>query len=103
MLGGYVRDERYVALADVAVVIGYGDRMVATHSLANGAIIADIEPGPCRVTLARDGFGAKRVAMTVTPGKPYLFRLLSDRLMGYAWPKWVTAGQEGEFRVHSTD
>jgi hypothetical protein len=103
MLLGYVSDERYVALANVAVVIENRDGMAATRSLANGAIVADIEPGPWRVTLAKDGFGAKRVDMTVTAGKLYQFRLLSDRLLGYAWPKWVTAGQEGEFRTHSTE
>jgi N,N-dimethylformamidase len=103
ILIGYVSDERYVALVDVAVVIENGAGMIATRSLANGAVVADVEPGPCRVTLAKDGFGAKRVEMAVTPGKQYQFRLLSDRLLGYAWPKWVTAGQEGEFRIHSTD
>jgi hypothetical protein len=29
-------------------------------------------------------------------------RLLSDRLLGYAWPKWIPAGEVGEFRVHSS-
>src|SRR5262249_1060940 len=103
MLVGYVSDERYIALVDVAVVIENSDGIIASNSLANGAIVASVEPGPCRVTLAKDGFGAKRVEMTATPGKPYQFRLLSDRLLGYVWPKWVTAGQEGEFRIHSTD
>jgi hypothetical protein len=28
---------------------------------------------------------------------------LSDRLLGYAWPKWVRAGERAEFRVHSTE
>jgi hypothetical protein len=77
--------------------------MVATRSLANGAVMADIDPGPYRVTLARDGFGPKRVEMTADLARPFSFRLLSDRLLGYVWPKWVTAGAEGEFRVHSTD
>src|SRR5438270_10949522 len=103
MLVGYVSDERYVALVDVAVVIENDSGMIATRSLANGAIVGDVEAGPCRVTLAKDGFGAKRVEMTVTPGKPYPFRLLSDRLLGYAWPKRATTRQEGQFRVHSTD
>lgn len=102
MLIGYVSDEYYSALCDVAVVVERGDELIATRSLANGAIVADVEPGPCRVCLAKDGFGARRVEMTITPDVPYQFRLLSDRLLGYAWPKWVAAGQEGEFRVHST-
>jgi hypothetical protein len=103
MLIGFVSDERYVALHDVAVVFESGGEMIATRSLANGAVLADVKPGPYRVSLAKDGFGAKRVEMTVMPDKPYQFRLLSDRLLGYVWPKWISAGNEGEFRVHSTD
>src|SRR5262245_10157674 len=38
MLVGYVSDERYVALADVAVVIENDAGMFATRSLANGAV-----------------------------------------------------------------
>ena len=42
--------------------------------------------------------------MTVEPGAaPYQFRLLSDGLLGYAWPKWVRAGETSEFRVHSVE
>jgi hypothetical protein len=28
---------------------------------------------------------------------------LSDCLLGYVWPKWVKAGEKGEFRVHSVE
>jgi hypothetical protein len=103
MLVGYVSDERYVALADVSLAFEQGSGLIAARSLANGAVLVDVQPGPCRVALARDGFGAKHVAMTVDPARPYQFRLLSDRMLGYVWPKWITAGQEGEFRIHSTD
>ena len=34
---------------------------------------------------------------------PYQFRLLSDGLLGYAWPKWVRSGERSEFRVHSVE
>src|SRR5438132_6786800 len=95
MLVGYVSDERYVAVHDVAVVFESSGEMIATRSLANGAVVADVTAGPYRISLAKDGFGSKRVEMMVTPGQPYQFRLLSDRLLGYAWPKWITAGQEG--------
>ena len=37
------------------------------------------------------------------PERPHDFRLLSDTLLGYVWPKWVKGGQEGEFRVHSVE
>lgn len=102
MLVGYVSDERYLALADVAVAFENSE-IVPARSLANGAILADITPGSYRVTLAKDGFGSKRVEMTVDPARPYQFRLLSDKLLGLVWPKWVNAGQDGEFRIHSTD
>ena len=32
--------------------------------------------------------------MTVEPGQPYHFRLLTDALLGYAWPKWVRGGEQ---------
>src|SRR5205085_589988 len=99
----YVSDERYVALSDVAVVFNYGANLVATRSFANGAVVADVKPGPFRVTLAKDGFGSKCVQMTVDAARPYQFRLLSDKLLGYIWPKWTTCGKESEFRIHSTD
>jgi hypothetical protein len=41
--------------------------------------------------------------MTVAPGKPYHFRLLSDSLLGYAWPKCVKVGEKSEFRVHAVE
>lgn len=36
-------------------------------------------------------------------GIPYQFRLLSDTLCGYAWPKWSRTGERTEFRVHSVE
>ena len=103
MLVGYVSDERYVALADV--LLEFEDRVtsIEARSRASGAIHADIEPGPYRVTLSKPGYGAKRVRMTVSPSRPFQFRLLSDGLLGYAWPKWVRAGEQAEFRVHSVE
>ena len=103
MLIGYVSDENYVALADVAVVIETPTEMVPARSLANGAILADLPPGNYRVTLSKDGFGAKRITIAVSEGKPLQFRLLSDGLAGYAWPKWARSGEKSEFRVHSPE
>src|SRR5207253_2378411 len=34
---------------------------------------------------------------------PLHFRLLSDCLLGYAWPKWCRSGDRVEFRVHSVE
>src|SRR3954465_16024088 len=102
MLIGYVSDERYVAISGVAVEIErYGESAAVIQSSPRGAIHADIEPGQYRVTLAKDGFGSKSVAVTVDPANPYQFRLLSDGLLGYMWPKWVRSGERSEFRVHA--
>lgn len=103
MLVGYVSDERFVALCDVAFVFENERDAVPTRSLANGAVYADVESGPYLVTISKGGFGSKRVQIEAQPGEPHQFRLLSDGLLGYAWPKWVRAGESSEFRVHSPE
>ena len=101
---GYVSDERYVAIADVAIEIQHDGQTVAvTHSTARGGIYAEIAPGRYRVTLAKEGFGSKHVDLDIAEGSPYQFRLLSDGLLGYMWPKWVRSGERAEFRVHSVE
>ena len=103
MLIGFASDERYVALADV--LFEFEDRVSSfeTRSRASGAVHADLEPGPYRVTISKPGYGAKRLELTIAHGRPHQFRLLSDGLLGYAWPKWVRAGEQAEFRVHSVE
>jgi N,N-dimethylformamidase len=103
MLVGYVSDERYVALPDVALLFENDAGWVEARSLANGSVRADLAPGEYRVTLNKAGYGAKRVNVTVAEGKPHHFRLLADCLLGYVWPKWVRSGERGEFRVHSPE
>ncbi len=103
MLVGYVSDERYTALADVLLEFEVGGPSVETRSRASGAVYAELEPGQYRVTLSKPGYGAKRVGMSVSSSRPYQFRLLSDGLLGYAWPKWVRSGEKSEFRVHSIE
>jgi hypothetical protein len=102
MLIGFVSDEDYAALCDVALVFERDGLMVPARSLANGAVLADLAPGPYRVTLNKPGYGPKRAMMTVETGRAYQFRLLSDKLLGYVWPKWARSGEESEFRVHAT-
>lgn len=103
MLIGYVSDENYAALEGVSIELkGAGVWTVAT-SWPSGAVHADIAPGTYEVCLAKDGFGSKRVSVTVSESEPIHFRLLSDRLLGYAWPKWCRAGEPVEFRVHSVE
>lgn len=103
MLIGFVSDERYSALADVALEFVQGEKSIVARSTPRGAVIADLTPGTYRVTLSKAGYGSKTVTMNVEAGRPYTFRLLSDRLLGYVWPKWARSGERGEFRVHSVE
>ncbi len=103
ILVGYVSDERYVALSDVSLEFQRAGQSVAVRSRATGSVYAPIEPGVWRVTLAKQGYGSKSVELTVDPAKPYQFRLLTDRLYGYAWPKCVRGGEQAEFRVNSVE
>jgi hypothetical protein len=104
MLIGYVSDERYVALSDVALeFVDKDGNSFEARSRATGSVHADLPPGEYEVTLQKPGFGSKRVRMSTTPGRPYHFRLLADGLYGYAWPRCVRGGELAEFRVHSVE
>lgn len=103
MLVGYVSDEYYAALPEVAVEFrpAHGPHVLA-RSWPSGAVHADISPGEYEVCLSRQGFGSKRVTARVGD-RPVQFRLLSDRLLGYAWPKWCRGGDKVQFRVHTVE
>src|SRR5436309_3126116 len=104
MLIGYVSDERYVALADV--ILEFADtegRSFETRSRASGSVYAELPDGEYLVTLQKPGFGSKRVRLTPRLDHVHHFRLLSDGLLGYVWPKWARSGEPGEFRVHSVE
>lgn len=105
MLIGYVSDERFVALADVMLEFQYAGQLAAVvRSTPRGAVYADVPPGDYQVTLVKDGYGSKSVNLTVTSGgEPYQFRLLSDCILGYVWPRSVKTGERSEFRVHSAE
>ncbi|MCS6861024.1 MAG: hypothetical protein NZT92_11975, partial [Abditibacteriales bacterium] len=104
MLIGYVSDERYVAIADALLEFERDGQTVAVvRSSPRGAVWADIEPGTYRVTLVKDGFGSKIVSVDLSLEQAHHFRLLSDRLLGYVFPKWVKSGERAEFRVHSPE
>ncbi|WP_089722130.1 N,N-dimethylformamidase beta subunit family domain-containing protein [Candidatus Entotheonella palauensis] len=104
MLIGYVSDERYVAVADVLLEFQRNGQTVAVvRSTPRGAVHADVDPGEYHVTLVKDGFGSKSVTMTADPQQPHHFRLLSDCILGYVWPRAVKSGERSEFRVHSPD
>ncbi len=103
MLIGYVSDENFVAIPGATVDIERDGAHAATiRSSARGALYADIEPGEYQFVLTCPGFGSK-TSTAVAGGEPVQFRLLSDRLLGYAWPKWVRSGERSEFRVHSVE
>ena len=100
MLVGYVSNERYVALADMLFEFRRAGRITTARSTISGAVYADIEPGEYEVVLGGPGHGSKIVRMEARQDQPYQFRLLSDGLLGYMWPKCVRGGELAEFRVH---
>jgi hypothetical protein len=100
---GYVSNEMYVAIPDALVEFESADGTVTViRSSPRGALYGDLAAGPYRVTLCKEGFGSKIVHGSLGP-KPCQFRLLSDGLLGYMWPKWVRSGERAEFRVHSVE
>lgn len=102
----YVSDEDYVALVGVQAEIESLEtgEVGLLQSSPTGALYADVPPGRYRVTLAKEGYGSKWVECQIGSGNaPLQFRLLSDGLLGYMWPKWVRAGEKSEIRVHSTE
>lgn len=103
-LVGYVSDERYLAVADAVLefVNGAGESFEA-RSRASGSVHIHIPDGEYRVVIQKPGFGAKFSRVTLPVTEPHQFRLLSDGLFGYAWPKWVRSGEKSEFRVHSVE
>lgn len=103
MLAGFVSDERYLALPDVQVEFEGPDVSVEVRSRASGAVHVDLPPGTYRVTLAKPGYGGKRVTVAIAPGRPYHFRVLPDTLLGYAWPRAARAGERTDVRVHSPE
>lgn len=101
---GYVSDERYVALPDVLLeFLDSRGGSWEVRSRASGAVHLDLPPGEYKVVLQKPGFGAKFSRVTIPVTEPHQFRLLSDGLIGYAWPKWVRSGAQSEFRVHSVE
>jgi N,N-dimethylformamidase len=105
VLIGYVSDERFVALADVLLEFQRAGELAAVvRSTPRGGIYVDLPPGDYQVTLVKDGYGSKRVNITILAGAaPYQFRLLSDCILGYVWPRSVKTGERSEFRVHSAE
>ncbi len=108
---GFVSDERYVALAGVSIEFQAIDdrgqvqleQSWSSCSRSSGSVFCDLPPGRYRAIFQKPGFGSKFSTIEAPCKEVYQFRLLSDGLLGYAWPKWVSSGQEAEFRVHSVE
>jgi len=101
---GFVSDERYVALADVVIEFtDYRGRSWEARSRASGSVWCDLPAGEYTVTMQKPGFGSKRTRIRIPLAEPCQFRLLSDGLLGYVWPKCVRSGELGEFRVHAVE
>ncbi len=101
---GYVSDEHDVALANVVVELIGSAGSFETRSRATGSLYVDLPAGRYEIALQKPGYGPKRALLEIADDRPPArLRLLSDRLLGYVWPKWVKAGEPGEFRVHSTE
>lgn len=101
---GYVSDEQYVAIPDALAEVESLETGAVTvvRSSPRGALRASLPAGRYRVTLAKQGFGSK--ASVIELGEePAQFRLLSDRVYGYMWPKWSRCGDLAEYRVHATE
>lgn len=104
MLIGYVSDERFVALADVLLEFQQkGETVAIVRSTPRGAVVADVAPGTYDVTLVKLGYGSKSVTVSTGADQPCQFRLLSDCILGYVWPREVRSGERSEFRVHSAE
>ncbi len=101
---GYVSDERYLAVPDAALEFTSTDgELFETRSRASGAVHVHLPVGEYRVVIQKPGFGAKFSRIVLPVDEPYQFRLLTDCLLGYAWPKWARSGEKSEFRVHSVE
>jgi hypothetical protein len=101
---GYVSDERFVAVPDATLeFVGASGASFEARSRASGAVHVELPPGEYRVVIQKPGFGAKFSRVVLPTERPHRFRLLSDGLLGYAWPKWVRSGERSEFRVHSVE
>jgi N,N-dimethylformamidase len=101
----YVSDENYLALAGVSGEFESLDSgsVTVAESSARGAFYLNLPTGRYRVTLSREGFGSKWSEMKLDGSAPFQFRLLSNSLYGFMWPKWVRSGEESEIRTHSPE
>jgi N,N-dimethylformamidase beta subunit-like, C-terminal len=102
MLIGYVSDERFAAAADALLTFRSADTARTLRSGADGSVRGRLPSGSYALTIACDGFGSRRSSVEIgADHRPIQFRLLSERPVGYVWPKWIRSGGRGSVRVHS--
>jgi N,N-dimethylformamidase len=101
----YVSDEDYVALDRVRFEIAQADGGIVgvLESTPGGAVLGNIPEGQYLVTLAKEGFVSKRVSCVLNGIEIPSFRILSRRLRGFMWPKWVKQGDKSEIKLHSSE
>jgi hypothetical protein len=95
----------YVAIPDVQAEFestATGE-VTLLRSSPRGVFYGDLSDGEYRVTLAKAGFGSKLSIAPVGGEQPHQFRLLSDTLLGYMWPRWARSGESSEYRITSTE
>ena len=99
---GYVSDENYLAVSDVNVEFTVDEKVVGScKTYMSGAVDIDLPSGKYKMTLGKPGYGAKHVEVTLPVSEPIKFRLLSDKLVGYMWPKWSVSGEQSTIRINS--
>lgn len=100
---GFVSNEVYEAISDVSVEFKQnGSLVTSTNSTASGLVEAEIIPGRYEITLQKEGYCGKTVEVELEEASSHDFRLLSaDQMYGFAWPKWIRAGETGQYRVHT--
>ena len=101
---GFVSDERYVAIPDVLCeFISPDGTSYETRSRVRGAIYIEIPEGSYNVSFYKQGYGSKSIDIKLKDNEIQQFRLLSNNLCGYIWPKWTQSESFSEFRVHSAE
>lgn len=102
MLIAYVSDEYYVAIPDASFVIRtQNGQLLNGKTNANGEVHAEIDTGAIELIVNPKGFGPKRVHAQFEVDNPIQLRLLSEKLYGFVWPKWVNKGGSAEVLVSS--
>ena len=104
MLVAYVSDERYVALPDVILEFEGDAGSFEARSRQRARFTSMCRQGHTRSRFKSPASGPRASESRSLPADRLITSVCSsDGLLGYAWPKWVKAGEKSEFRVHSVE